>query len=181
MPIRRADKDTQAGPGQLPWAALLLVRVLPDRVYALMPTADVFSAMPVGYVLMLKENVGASAPSRLLWGFRESFDKTPVHTALCVVEQNLGIKVIEQSRIRLVDRLLGGLPESHWKYLYCADISESERDRIDFRHRHATLRPFPVTTKDFYGRLAQGNLYEPHRVWLETSNLVSEEEFRMTG
>ena len=182
MLTRRADKDKQPGPGRLPWAALVFVRVMPDRVYSITPIADSLSTtMPVGYVLMLQEGIGALPPTKLLWGFYSSFDRTPLYTAARVVEQNLGIKLIQPPRTTHLGRLLGANPESHWKHLFCFDISESERDRIDFRHRYEGLRPFPIGAKEFYNRVAGGGLYEPHRVWLEQANLISEEQFRMTG
>ncbi len=179
----RAEKDTQPGPGQLPWSTLVFVRVVPDGIYSFLSVAE---GIPFSYVVMFKQNGGPPAPTQLLWGFRESFDRTPLHTALHVIEQNLGIKLTEPSRVKEVDRLIGtrrldGEPESHWKYLFCVDISETERRQINPGHHHNGLRPYSIMTNDFYNLLAQGNLYEPHRVRLQSAKLISDDKLRMAG
>jgi hypothetical protein len=166
--------------GYLPWASFVLIRIMPNRVFSLPPSAERFSkTVPLGYVFIAKRESDGSLKARLPGGLCAAFEKDPSDTLLRVVMEDVGINVGHPGRVKLAKRFFGGKPEPHWRNIYLVDIDELQQRGISLVHRNSeNYRPVTVSSEELHEWLVGGNLCETHRVWLELAGLLPRESFR---
>lgn len=161
----------------LPCTSYVFVRVLPEAARAVPSIKDHPSSVkPVGFVLL----VNPSMPGKklgLIAGFHrdgQTYDEaSPLETAIVVVAMQIGLTPARERMYQMGQPYLGGIPESNWKYLYCADIYESERDRINPRYKSADGQmPWIMSRFDFYSALVKDQIVAAHRSRLEAADLI---------
>jgi ADP-ribose pyrophosphatase YjhB (NUDIX family) len=169
-------KPEDPGPGELPWASYTLIRILPDDAprNVIEFSGVRYSPDPLGYVITfgVTPSIRLKGKKGLLPGGLRSADKSPLDTAVRETATKVGLQ-FPPERFTLVDRLLGGVPVSHWKYLFCADLYLSERAKVNTQYRGpGGEAPLILTLETFSTWLEKGDYFEPHRSWLERRQLL---------
>lgn len=157
----------------MPWVSYVFIRILPERTRYLTAIGGegISALMPIGYVLALEQRGNVSI-SRLAGGFGIPSDQTPLATAMLRVYDDIGIN-IPKNRIYFLDKWLGHEGTSCWKHYYCADIYESEADKIDPRHRGMENgRPLRLLPEDLAQWVDHRSFSAKHRVRLEMAGLL---------
>ncbi|HEV8677619.1 MAG TPA: NUDIX hydrolase [Candidatus Paceibacterota bacterium] len=149
-----------------PWVSLVLVRVMPDNArYAAEQLRS--KPQPAGFIFVInRTEYGSHAKYKMPGGGRISEDRDPRDTAVREMFEETGIQ-LPPERLAYVERWFGGRNVPHWKYLFCADISEMDAARRNDRHsgNEGEIPEF-VTPDDLKGLIRRNMYLEVHRQWL---------------